>query len=145
MTCTERIKLLAKFISNAGIDLISVATGLFVCIGAALWLLSRPWPKNTISPRKNWRRVIGTRVIHDGESEAGGFEPLTHRPLPGMKPPTKWAQESGFSSPGGRRVMDRLDVGSHESAMARSWPGSMLCSLLSWPPMPSPRSMPSPN
>ena len=46
MTCTERIKLLAKFISNAGIDLISVAAGLFVvavaCIGTALWLLSRP-------------------------------------------------------------------------------------------------------
>jgi hypothetical protein len=42
----ERIKLLAKFISNADIDLIIVAAGLFVvavaCIGAALWLLSRP-------------------------------------------------------------------------------------------------------
>ena len=46
MTHTERIKLLAKFISNAGIDLIIVAAGLFVvavaCIGAAFWILSRP-------------------------------------------------------------------------------------------------------
>jgi hypothetical protein len=46
VTHTERIKLLAKFISNAGIDLIIIAAGLFVvavaCIGTALWLLSRP-------------------------------------------------------------------------------------------------------
>ena len=44
MTRTERIKLLAKFISNAGIDLIIIAAGLFAvaCIGAALWLLNRP-------------------------------------------------------------------------------------------------------
>ena len=36
---------LAKFISNAGIDLIIIAAGLFfavACIGAALWLLNRP-------------------------------------------------------------------------------------------------------
>jgi hypothetical protein len=46
VTHTERIKLLAKFISNTGIDLIIIAAGLFVvavaCIGAALWLLNRP-------------------------------------------------------------------------------------------------------
>jgi hypothetical protein len=66
MTCTERIKLLAKFISNAGIDLISVAAGLFVvavaCIGSTLASQPAVTEEYNLTPEE-----LASRHRHQGD------------------------------------------------------------------------------